>query len=64
MTLDVLDVFFLLSGVCAQMPVAAYVLQRFSRKERKDHVEQAVRDAVDLLVKAIEKGTELAVSQQ
>ena len=50
--------------MCAQMPVAAYVLQKFSRKERKDLVEQAVRDSVELLIKAIEKGTELAVSQQ
>ena len=48
----------------SQMPVAAYVLQRFGRGERKELVEYSIDASVDTLLKLIEKGAELAVSQQ
>ena len=46
------------------MPIAAYVLQRFGRGERKELVEYSIDASVDTLLKLIEKGAELAVSQQ
>ena len=47
-----------------QMPIAAYVLQRFNRSEKKDFVDYSIDESVNTLVKIIEKGAELVVSQQ